>query len=130
MMISKYTMSIIEESIKELNALKVDMEKKLSLAYRRTTTVINRYNEALDMVVNHLETSIQKTSVMNSLSKHMLLKELTFEDELIENLVSKFSENKLLMEQWNKSNREFEKVVLKKRNSINTRVDSFVVTEF
>lgn len=78
MMISKYTMSIIEESIKELNALKVDMEKKLSLAYRRTTTVINRYNEALDMVVNHLETSIQKTSVMNSLSKHMLLKELTF----------------------------------------------------
>jgi prefoldin subunit 5 len=44
MMISKYTISIIDESIKELNAMKTDMEKKLSLAYRRTTTVINRYN--------------------------------------------------------------------------------------
>jgi prefoldin subunit 5 len=43
-MISKYTISIIDESIKELNAMKTDMEKKLSLAYRRTTTVINRYN--------------------------------------------------------------------------------------
>ena len=44
MMISKYTVSIIDESIKELNSMKVDMEKKISLAYRRTTTVINRYN--------------------------------------------------------------------------------------
>jgi len=44
MMISKYTISIIDESIKELNSMKVDMEKKISLAYRRTTTVISRYN--------------------------------------------------------------------------------------
>jgi len=77
MMISKYTISIIDESIKELNAMKTDMEKKLSLAYRRTTTVINRYNDALGLMVNHLENNVQKTVVMNSLSKHMLLKELT-----------------------------------------------------
>jgi hypothetical protein len=79
-------------------------------------------------VVNHLENNVQKTVVMNSLSKHMLLKELTTEGDLIESLVSKFSENRLLMEQWNKSNREFEKAVLRKRNSITQRVDSFVVT--
>lgn len=128
MMISKYTISILDESIKELNTMKTDMEKKLSLAYRRTTTVINRYNDALNLVVNHLENNVQKTVVMNSLSKHLLLKELTTEEDLIENLVSKFSENRLLMEQWNKSNREFEKAVLRKRNNITQRVDSFVVT--
>lgn len=44
MLISKYTINIIDESIKELNAMRGDMEKKLSLAYRRTTTVISRYN--------------------------------------------------------------------------------------
>jgi hypothetical protein len=74
MMISKYTVSIIDESIKELNAMKVEMEKKISLAYRRTTTVINRYNEALELISNHLENSLQKTIVMNPLSKHLLLK--------------------------------------------------------
>ena len=54
--------------------MKVDMEKKISLAYRRTTTVINRYNEALELISNHLENSLQKTIVMNPLSKHLLLK--------------------------------------------------------
>lgn len=77
MMISKYTVGIIEESIKELNKMKVDMEKQLSLAYRRTTTVINRYSEALESIVNHLDSSSQKTLIMNPLSKHLLLKELT-----------------------------------------------------
>lgn len=74
MMVSKYTIGIIDESIKELNVMKVDMEKKLSLAYRRTTTVINRYNEALEMISNHLDSSLQKTVIMNPLSKHMLIK--------------------------------------------------------
>lgn len=50
--------------------MKVDLQKKLSLAYRRTTTVISRYNEAVDLVVNHLDSSVQKTMIMNSLSKH------------------------------------------------------------
>jgi hypothetical protein len=80
MMISKFTINIIDESIKELNAMKVDMEKKLSLAYRRTNTVISRYNEALDNIVNHLDFSIQKTVIMNPLSKHLLLKELSLEN--------------------------------------------------
>jgi|LakMenEpi03Aug12_release.lakeMendotaPanAssembly.Ray.scaffolds.fasta_scaffold232801_1 hypothetical protein len=80
MMISKYTLSVIDESIKELNALKNEMEKKLSLAYRRTTTVINRYSDSLDMIINHLDNHMQKTVVMNSLSKHILLKELTSEN--------------------------------------------------
>lgn len=77
MMISKFTIGVIDESIKELNTMKVDMEKKLSLAYRRTTTVISRYSEALDIIVNHLDNSMQKTLLMNPLSKHLLLKELT-----------------------------------------------------
>lgn len=106
------------------------MEKKLSLAYRRTTTVINRYSDALDMIINHLDNHMQKTVVMNQLSKHILLKELTSENELIDSLVGKFNENRQLMEQWGRSNREFEKIVLKKRTSINQKVDSFVVTEF
>ena len=130
MMVSKYTIGIIDESIKELNVMKVDMEKKLSLAYRRTTTVINRYNEALEMISNHLDSSLQKTVIMNPLSKHMLIKQLTTENELIEGLVNKFNENRILMEQWNKSNSQFEKLVLRKSTSINTKIDSFVVTEF
>ena len=83
------------------------MEKKLSLAYRRTTTVINRYNEALNLIVNHLDTSMQKTTIMNPLSKHLLFKELTIENDLIEGLVGKFNENRVLMEQWKKSNSDF-----------------------
>ena len=53
--------------------------------------MINRYNEALELISNHLENSLQKTIVMNPLSKHLLLKELSFENELIENLVGKFN---------------------------------------
>jgi hypothetical protein len=41
--ISKYTFSIIDETIKELTMMRVEMEKKLNLAYRRTSTVIDRY---------------------------------------------------------------------------------------
>jgi hypothetical protein len=73
------------------------MEKKLSLAYRRTTTVINRYNEALEMLINHIDSSIVKTVPMNSLSKHLVLKELTFESDIVESLVNKFIENRQLM---------------------------------
>jgi len=42
---------------------------------------------------------------MNKLSKHELLKELSLETDIIEDLVSKFNENRQLMDQWNKSNR-------------------------
>ena len=77
--------------------MKVDMEKKLSLAYRRTNTVISRYNEALDLIVNHLDQNLTKTLLMNPLSKHLLLKELTQEADLIEGLVDKFNANRLLM---------------------------------
>ena len=130
MNISKYTTSIIDETINELNLMRTEMEKKLSLSYRRTVTVINRYSEALDKIVNHLDSSMEKTVIMNSLSKHLLFKELTHEDDLIESLVQKFNENRQLMEQWNKSNRDFEKIVLRKRNHTKERVDAFVVTEF
>lgn len=108
--------------------MKVDMEKKLSLAYRRTTTVINRYSEALESIVNHLDASSQKTLTMNQLSKYLLLKELTLENDIIEGLVSKFNENRVLMEQWKKSNQDFNKLIVRKTKSINTRMDTFVVT--
>lgn len=104
------------------------MEKKLSLAYRRTTTVINRYSEALESIVNHLDASSQKTLTMNQLSKYLLLKELTLENDIIEGLVSKFNENRVLMEQWKKSNQDFNKLIVRKTKSINTRMDTFVVT--
>lgn len=42
-MISNYTMKMYEEAITDLDALKREMEKKLNLAFRRTTTVISRY---------------------------------------------------------------------------------------
>jgi hypothetical protein len=58
----------------------------------------------------------------------MLIRELTLENELIEGLVNKFNDNRILMDQWNKSNQEFEKLVLRKSNSINSRIDAFVVT--
>ncbi len=48
---------------------------------------------------------MQKTVVMNPLSKHILLKELTSENELIDSLVGKFQENRQLMEQWGRSNK-------------------------
>jgi hypothetical protein len=57
------------------------------------------------LVVNHLEVSVDKTMVMNNLSKYMLFKELTLESELIGELVGKFNENKELIEQWTRSNR-------------------------
>ena len=57
------------------------------------------------MTMNHLDSNVQKTVIMNSLSKHMLLKELTTEQELIEHLVGKFTDNRQLMEQWGRSNR-------------------------
>ena len=74
MNISKYTTSVIDETINELKHMRTEMEKKLSLSYRRTVTVINRYGEALDKIVNHLDSSMEKTLLMNSLSKHLLFK--------------------------------------------------------
>jgi len=59
--------------------------------------VINRYNEALEMLINHIDSSIVKTVPMNSLSKHLVLKELTFESDIVESLVNKFIENRQLM---------------------------------
>jgi methyl-accepting chemotaxis protein len=100
MMISRYTFSIIDESIKELTAMRTEMEKKVNLSFNRTKTVISRYGESMQVLINHLEKTMQKASSMNRLSKYMLVKELTTEEELIEQLVSKFNENKQLMEQW------------------------------
>lgn len=61
----------------------------------------------MELIVNHLDASTQKTLTMNALSKHLLFKELTTENEIIEGLVSKFNDNRILMEQWKKSNQDF-----------------------
>ncbi len=84
MMISKYTINIIEDAIKELNTLKIEMEKKLGLAYRRTNIVVSKYNEAVEMMINLIDNNLQRTISMKPLSKNLLLKELINEGNLIE----------------------------------------------
>jgi hypothetical protein len=42
--------------------------------------------------------------------------------------VNKFSENKEMMTQWHKSNGDFDKIVLKMRDLLSAKIDSFVVT--
>ena len=67
------------------------MERKLSLAYKRTTTVINRYHESLEFMITRLEKGIQQSMAMSPLSRYLLLKELTMENDLIESLITKYS---------------------------------------
>lgn len=83
------------------------MEKKLNLAFRRTTTVISRYREALEEMEIMIDSNIQRSLSVGSLSKHLILRAILSESSLIDELIGKYNENKLLIEQWKRSSREF-----------------------
>jgi hypothetical protein len=63
----------------------------LGLAYRRTNTVVSKYSEAVEMMINLIDNNLQKTVSMKPLSKNLLLKELVTEGNLIDEIVAKFS---------------------------------------
>lgn len=48
----------------------------------------------------------------------------------MEELINKFNENKVLMEQWKKSMKETEKIIVKKKKQKFRKEDVYVVTEF
>ena len=54
--------------------MKEEHDQKLSLAYRRTNTIVKRYNECLDLMISTLEANLKKSSTMKGLSKYLLLK--------------------------------------------------------
>lgn len=130
MNISTNSINIINETIKELELLKEEYDNKLSLSYRRTNTIIKRYNESVDLMIKMLDNNLQKASTMKGLGKYLVLKELNKESQLIEDLINKFNENKVLMEQWKKSEKETERIIVKKKKSKFRKEDVYVVTEF
>jgi hypothetical protein len=114
----------------DLDNLKREMEKKLNLAFRRTTTVISRYREALEEMSNMIDSNIQRSLSVGQLSKHLILRSILAESFLIDDLIGKFNENKLLIEQWKRSTRDFEKTIVKKKFEPTFKVDTYIVTEF
>lgn len=66
---------------------------------------------------------------MNGLSKYLLLKEINKESVLMEEFINKFNENRILMDQWRRSQRESEKAVAKKKIVKQNRDDIIIVTE-
>lgn len=57
-------------------------------------------------MIKMIDSNLQKASAMKGLSKYLLLKEINKETGLMEELIAKFNENKVLMDQWKKSMKE------------------------
>lgn len=76
-----------------------------------------------------MENNLKKASTMNGLSKYLLLKEINKESVLMEEFINKFNENRILMDQWRRSQRESEKAVAKKKIVKQNRDDIIIVTE-
>lgn len=57
-------------------------------------------------MIKLIDSNLQKASSMRGLGKYLVLKELNKESVLMEDLIGKFNENKVLMEQWKKSMKE------------------------
>ena len=66
-----------------MQAIKEEYDNKLNLAYRRTDTIIRRYNESLDDMIYIMENNLQKAETMSGLSKYLLLKEINKESVLM-----------------------------------------------
>lgn len=62
-----------------------------------------------------IDSNIQRSISVGSLSKHLILKSIMAEGFLIDELIGKFNENKQLIEQWRRSTKEFEKNIVKKK---------------
>ena len=65
---------------------------------------------------------------MRGLGRYLVLKEVNKESALIEDLIAKFNENKVLMEQWKKSMKETEKILVKKKKQKFRKEDVYIVT--
>lgn len=128
MNISNNSMNIINETIKELEIMKEEYDQKLSLAYRRTNTIVKRYNECLDLMISTLESNLKKASMMKGLSKYLLLREVNKDSALMEDLIAKFNENRVLLDQWKRAMKETERIFTRKKKQSFNKEDVYVVT--
>ena len=128
MNISNNSMNIINETIKELEIMKEEYDQKLSLAYRRTNTIVKRYNECLDLMISTLESNLKKASMMKGLSKYLLLREVNKDSPLMEDLIAKFNENRVLLDQWKRAMKETERIFTRKKKQSFNKEDVYVVT--
>lgn len=79
-------------------------------------------------MIKMIDSNLQKASAMRGLGKYLLLKELNKEAALMEELIGKFNDNKVLMDQWKKSMKETEKILVKKKKQKFRKEDIYVVT--
>jgi len=54
--------------------MKEEYDHKLSLAYKRTSTIVKRYNDSMESMISLLDSNLQKASTMKGLGKYLLLK--------------------------------------------------------
>ena len=128
MNISNNSMNIINDAIKELELMKEEFGQKLSLSYRRTNTIVKRYNECLELMISTLESNLKKASMMKGLSKYLLLREVNKDNVLMEDLIAKFNENRVLLDQWKRSMKETERIFTRKKKQTFNKEDVYVVT--
>ncbi len=79
-------------------------------------------------MIKLIDSNLQKASSMRGLGKYLVLKELNKEAVLMEDLIGKFNQNKVLMEQWKKSMKETQKILVKKKKQKFRKEDVYVVT--
>ncbi len=79
-------------------------------------------------MIKLIDSNLQKASSMRGLGKYLVLKELNTEAVLMEDLIGKFNQNKVLMEQWKKSMKETQKILVKKKKQKFRKEDVYVVT--
>lgn len=98
------------------------------MAYRRTNTIVKRYSECLELMIATLESNLKKAGTMRGLSKYLLLREVNKDSQLMEDLIGKFNENRVLMEQWKKSMKEMERIMTRKKKQTFLKDDVYIVT--
>ena len=57
-------------------------------------------------MIHTLESNLKKASTMKGLSKYLLLREVNKDSGLMEDLIAKFNENRVLLDQWKRSMKE------------------------
>lgn len=75
-----------------------------------------------------LESNLKKAGTMRGLSKYLLLREVNKDSQLMEDLIGKFNENRVLMEQWKKSMKEMERIMTRKKKQTFLKDDVYIVT--
>ena len=57
-------------------------------------------------MISTLESNLKKASLMKGLSKYLLLREVNKDSVLMEDLIAKFNENRVLLDQWKRAMKE------------------------